>query len=239
MSDWNQDCEDLFHAGRQVADEPTAEDRRRIAQRIAAHLAGGAAITSATQALRAGGRPQGGLSLSAKVLASLALGIGAATAAVVAVSGRTAPASSTLAAQVTTSEASPVVSSAPVEVPAPASPPLSASPPERREPARVAAPLRTSSTRPHDTDGELRLVRGIDDALRRGDYLGAMRALDEHDTVFGPGHFAEECAAARVLALCGEGLTESGRRSACAFFSKYPRSPMNERIRGSCSARCE
>jgi hypothetical protein len=243
MSDWSRDCEDLFHAGRQVVDEPSEEDRRRIAQRIAAQLAGGSATSTATRELRAGGTSRVGLSLSAKVVASLALGVGAAIVAAVAVSRPPAPASSPLATRAPTSYADSVVSSEPIEVTEPASPPLSASPPERHEPARVAAPRRASSPdpakRPHDTDGELRLVRGIDDALRRGDYRGAMRALDEHDAAFGPGHFAEECAAARVLALCGEGLTESGRRSACAFFSRYPRSPMNERIRGACSARCE
>jgi hypothetical protein len=82
-------------------------------------------------------------------------------------------------------------------------------------------------------------VREIDDALRRGDYRAATQALDEHDAAFGPGHFGEECAAARVLALCGAGRAEMGRQSACEFASRYPRSPMNERISVSCSVRCE
>jgi hypothetical protein len=78
-------------------------------------------------------------------------------------------------------------------------------------------------------------VRAIDDAVRRGEFALALQKLDEHDAKFGRGHFTEECAAARVMATCGAHSTESARQGACAFFSRYPNSPMRARIEGACS----
>jgi hypothetical protein len=304
---WNRECEALFEAGRSSEEEPSLEDRRRVAKRIAAQLAGASAIASVaagashavptvqTGAAATGGVVSATLTLPvAKVIALLALGFGAIMAVVAAVSIppqkehplQVAPSATTQTTPVIASKATHVVAPLP-PAPRPAPAPLTA-PPALANPDAVSsapspsvavAPSAPSSTRratpstasarsavtaaptsvsdglgvatspsepavqlqpsPHDTDGELRLVRAIDDALRRGDYAGALRALDAHDAAFGPGHFAQECAAARVLVGCGSGLTEAGRQSACAFFSRYPRSPMNERIQTSCSVRCE
>ena len=94
MSDWSQDSADLFAAGRTL-DEPSAEDRDRVALRIAARIAvagGGAAVVSlatplATPLVAApAALAKGGAALSlAKVLLSLAVGVGAVTAATAAV----------------------------------------------------------------------------------------------------------------------------------------------------------
>jgi hypothetical protein len=271
VKDWSRDCESLFSAARSH-DEPTPEDRARVAQRIAARLAGTAPVSSHPPAQAGAKAARGtiskGLSLSAtKVLASLALSAGAVTLAVAAWRAPAAVNPPQVAASVSVSGAPAIAPAEPIDAIATTSsvPPASgpgpvesrpvAAPPKASSPNRATSPRLPSSpsssatatigaaleptTAPNGTLAELRLVRGADEALRRGDYAGALKALDEHDAAFGSGHFSEECAAARVLALCGEGRAEAARQAACAFFSRYPRSPMSTRIQQSCSVRCD
>jgi hypothetical protein len=290
VSDWRPGCEALFEAGRAAEGEPTEEDRERVARRIAAQLAGGAAIAAASGALRSAGAgaagaggslSKGWLALAApKVVAAIALGIGAAGAVAV-VTAKPSGVTRARAAAPVVAPAPPSATPAPARLEAPPAAPIArreggvtlsapmrsparvapehltaraCSPPLPSASAPSAAPADPSSsprssppspsllepaTRAHDTGGELRLVRAADDALRRGDYRAATEALDEHDAAFGAGHFGEECAAARVLAVCGAEGGETGRRAACAFASRYPHSPMNERLSVSCAARCK
>ncbi len=226
MSDWSQDCEDLFAAGRLI-DEPSAADQQRVALRIAAQVAAAgtaAAVVSLTTAAGSAGTTAAtvtkigtGLSM-AKLLVSAAVAVGAVgvvTTAVVKSSGSPAR-----LAQVTTQVTEPPIASAaslpawsrphpsmdvpPVEdLPPPVFPAVAATqtaPIAQAAVARKASALPTSepaeTVAPEDTVSEARLVRSIDDAIRRHDGSTAQRLLDEHDATFPHGHFGEECAAA-------------------------------------------
>jgi hypothetical protein len=324
MSDWNPNCQALFEARRRRSDEPSEEDRKRVAARIARRLAVGTAAVSAAGTAQAGaaGAAAAGASKAtallslAKLLIPLALAIGAVTGGAEVVSrsrsdrtavgsgvadlavGRPAPSAnaavavapppaspssppSSKEAAILENRPSPAISGPPVAVsfppaapsgdiaprplglPAPRaaasvptdtgrSTPVPASAPASdavgagsvslagEVPTGTPAPARSEPvTGSHDSEEELRLVRRVDAALRRADFEGALRLLDEHDAAFGSGHFVEECAAARVLASCGAGRTEAARRSACEFFSQHPRSPMRGRIEDACSVRCQ
>ncbi len=265
MNDWSQDSEDLFAAGRMV-DEPNAEDRERVALRVAARVATGAAVVSLTTAAGTAGttaatasKVGAGLSL-AKVVVSLVVGataIGAATTFVV-------TRAHTPVAMTDLHVSAPIPSLAPPpREPSMAIPPVEEIPPavqqvpgstmarksgDRPAPiAVVASAVATSAptaelsatAASEDTASEARLVRSIDDAIRRHDVLSAQRLLDEHDTTFPRGHFGEECSAARVLTGCDATPTEDARRAACAFFTQHPRSPMRARIEEACVPRCE
>ena len=103
--------------------------------------------------------------------------------------------------------------------------------------ASGAAP--TASEIPYEATGDIRALKSIDEALRRGDFSSALRLVNERSHNVGAQHFAPEYDAARALALCGSGQTAAGERAACAFFSAYPRSPpMSARIAAACPVRC-
>ena len=287
MNDRRSGCEALFEAGRRANDEPTDEDRARIAMRLAARLGVGTAAVSAAATVHssasAGGAiatvaKTGWLFSLAKVVVPLAIGVGVATTAVLAISQHSeegvraqaprveTPRSRTDGAHgspVTTGTLPPVQAAASVDplpafsatrspridpkTTAPAAPAVTIArsrPPSAPNALSAAPPASATAPEPapaaphYSVSDELRVLQQIDDAIRQRDFNGALRLLDEHDAKFPGGQFGEECASARVLAFCGLGSTEVGHRSACAFFSRYPQSPMRARIQDACSPQC-
>ncbi len=83
-------------------------------------------------------------------------------------------------------------------------------------------------------DDEISLVRDARAALRGGDPGQALALLDEHDRRFPAGALAEDCAAARIYALCALGRTEPARSLASRFLSEHPVSPHAASVRNSC-----
>ena len=294
MNDRKSGCEALFEVGRNANDEPTGEDRARVAMRIAARLGVGTAAVSAAATVATvtsvhtastGGAiasvsKAGWLFSLAKVVVPLAIGVGVATTAILATSQPSnevvraqAPGVDALksrpdgahGAPVTTRVSSPVHAAASVDplpsfsaarspriepkatAPAPSPEAMARSRPQQATndttpappaPASVQASGPAHEAPQYSVGDELRLLQQVDDAIRQRDFNGALRLLDEHDAKFPGGQFTEECASARVLAFCGLGSMEVGHRSACAFFSRYPHSPMRARIQDACSPQC-
>jgi outer membrane protein assembly factor BamD (BamD/ComL family) len=85
-------------------------------------------------------------------------------------------------------------------------------------------------------DDEVSLVRDARAALRGGDAGQALALLDEHDRRFPGGALTEDCAAARVYALCALGRTDAARALASRFLSEHPVSPHAASVRNSCGA---
>jgi hypothetical protein len=249
MSDWDRDCEALFAARREIDDEPSVADRRRIAEGIAAGVAIGAVSTSAAAHAK--------LVALAKIAVPLAIGVGTVTSVAYVASRPEAP-------RVVESAPPPSVSTSPRVVVAP--PPIVADTPPpapttttsaiviatvrpsastvRIEPPQPSAtpssaPAVSSAPAASDLAEEARMLRGVDEALRRGEYVLALRGLDDHDKRFPRGRLAEEFAAARVIATCGSTPGDASTRAACTFIAEHPHSTMRTRIREACAARCE
>ena len=285
MNDRKSGCEALFEAGRRANDEPTDEDRARVAMRLATRLGVGTAAVSAAATVAtvhsasAGGAiatvsKTGWLFSLAKVVVPLAIGAGVATTAILATSqpsnevvGAQAPRIEAPRSRPDGAHASPVTNGTlpPVHAAASVDPlrSFSATHTPRIDPKTTApapSPVAVTRSRPqpatneiapsppasapappaaqYSVGEELRRLQQVDDAIRQRDFNGALRLLDEHDAKLPGGQFTEEWASARVIALCGSGSTDVGRRSACAFFSKYPHSPMRARLQDACAAQC-
>ena len=102
-------------------------------------------------------------------------------------------------------------------------------------PLPAAAPVQTTPVAP-SLDDEVSLVRDARAALRGGDAGQALALLDEHDRRIPGGALTEDCAAARVYALCALGRTDAARALASRFLSEHPVSPHAASVRNSCGA---
>lgn len=80
---------------------------------------------------------------------------------------------------------------------------------------------------------ETRKLREAHGALQGGDAARALALLDEQNA--GGAELREERAAARVLALCKLGRVDEARAAAAQFLQQSPRSPLADRVRGSCA----
>jgi hypothetical protein len=83
-------------------------------------------------------------------------------------------------------------------------------------------------------DEELALIKQAKAALDSGRAQAGLAALNEHARRYPRGVFAGEREALRVLAACGGGPSEYGRRAARRFLRSHPGSPMVDRIRRAC-----
>jgi hypothetical protein len=131
----------------------------------------------------------------------------------------------------------PVEPMVPAEDPAPV---VAASPRSDRAPASVVvppvpapAPVQAPPEAP-SIDDEIALVRDARAALRSGDASQALALLDDHDRRFPGGALSEDCAAARIYALCALGRTDQARALASRFLSEHPLSPHAASVRNSC-----
>jgi len=100
-------------------------------------------------------------------------------------------------------------------------------------PLPVPVPVQTAPAAP-SLDDEISLVRDARAALRSGDAGQALTLLDEHDRRFPGGALTEDCAAARIYALCALGRTDAARTLASRFLSEHPVSPHAASVRNSC-----
>lgn len=78
-------------------------------------------------------------------------------------------------------------------------------------------------------------MRDAEGALKAGDPVRSLRALDDLATRFPNGALREERLAARVLALCGAGRVVEAREAGRRFLAELPHSVQAERVRASCA----
>jgi len=195
--------------------------RARVLKRVQASALAGAALWISEQpALLKGKWHKGWLGGAAS--ATLLAG-----AAALALNGREKPATTLHRPDVT---ASPVVPSAPLEPASaasstPAQSQSTPTAPSAVEPSAARQPGRGSQS----NAPELELLRRAHGAYGSGDFANALRLLAEHGRRFPNGSLAEEREALRVRALSGSGQSDSARRAARAFASKFPRSVLLSR----------
>ncbi len=105
--------------------------------------------------------------------------------------------------------------------------------PARREapPATTSSPSPAQSSRLAE---ELRLIKAMQAALRRGQPRAAMRWYSEHARAFPDSAFKEECELARARALCALQDFEALREGQAAFERAHPQSHLLSVVRTIC-----
>lgn len=104
--------------------------------------------------------------------------------------------------------------------------------PRRLEPGlAVAAPSRPTKA---SIARETQLLAEVQRALKAGDPGRALEALNRYNEECPAGQLHEEATASRVVALCGAGRVQDGRRWAEEFARRYPSSPLLPRVNGAC-----
>lgn len=245
MSEWSSDSEELFRSARSDL-SPTASDRARVRQRLAAKLAAGAVAatvtttaTNAAAATNVAAAKTVTLGLVAKIVAPVIVvgGVAAATVPTVIASRAekdvapaiVAPApAKTSAARIAARAAEKETEE---EKQKEAEPEVTSAPPVETARMPRAVPKNAAAAPPRaDGADEVTLVAGIDAALRAGDVARANELIGEHERRFPRGLLVEEREGARVIARC-----MSGSRSAAeSFLAAHPRSPMRARIEAAC-----
>jgi hypothetical protein len=92
----------------------------------------------------------------------------------------------------------------------------------QRVPKRVAAKAITATSVP--TNAELLLLGVARNDLTRGDFVGALAAVSEHEQRFRHGSLVEEREALRVKSLAGLGRRDEAQRAAARFHARFPHS---------------
>lgn len=106
--------------------------------------------------------------------------------------------------------------------------------------AKIPTGERADSPRPSRSQklaAEIEHLARVNAAVNAGDGARALALLAEYDREFRPGMLGEERAAASVLALCAAGRTADARGAAKRFATKWPRSPLSDRVAGSCAGK--
>jgi len=86
-----------------------------------------------------------------------------------------------------------------------------------------------------DLEGEMKLLRTADAALRRGDSAAALAALNKHAALYPTGALSQEREGVRAIALCSGGSLSQGQSAAQRFLAHAAKSPLASRIRSACS----
>jgi hypothetical protein len=238
------------------AHDPTSEDRRRIDTAMAAALSG-YGVFPPTHAAGAGSAARSAASLTAGKVALGLVGVAAVIAGAAwtqldrpAQAGQsTRPSAPSLAgpaaARASAARPEPAVEAPPLVSDRPSTVPMAA--PLRARMQRTAHVPRAGgatgaappSAAPRSGEDPLRaevaLVESANDALRLGRYERALRLLDAHAERFASGALVEECSGLRVLALCGLGQVELGRREQQHFLREAPHSVLAQRVRHACA----
>ncbi len=259
MSELSPQARALLEAGR-AGDTPTAADKERIRQKLAARLAQAPAPTSATPEAPAESRPlarwpwkAGGLLMAVAGLVAFRLLLAnapeetARTEAPAAVVEAPPPA----APRVPEPPPTEVSAVAPVAAPPPVSPPpptpqVSRARPRREpKPATVPAPAavqpasaQASPPEPLGGGGleeELKLLREAEAARRSGKPELALERLRTHATRFPEGLLSAEREASEVLVRCDLGQVSEATRLARAFEQRHPSSPLRRAVQASCA----
>jgi hypothetical protein len=244
MDELNSHARALLDAAN-TFDDPTDMDRDRVRAAVLMRVGSVAAVGTATiAAAKASSAAASAGPLLASTLTSAALFSGAAAKlGAVVVIGALATAGAYVAfhpAHHTTasvSAATPAVA-APVAVAAPQA--ASDSQPAAVDPLDL--PLddaKPSPTHPRsrgtDLEGEMKLLRQADGALRRGDSAAALVAINKHAALYPSGVLSQEREGVRAIALCNAGSMSQGQAAARRFLAQASKSPLSSRIRSACS----
>jgi hypothetical protein len=95
--------------------------------------------------------------------------------------------------------------------------------------------MRSGHARSADLEGEMKLLRTADAALRRGDSASALAALNKHAALYPTGVLSQEREGVRAIALCTGGSLSQGQSAALRFLAQAAKSPLASRIRSACS----
>jgi hypothetical protein len=224
-------------------DDPTDMDRDRVRAAVLMRVGSVAAVGTATiAAAKASSAAASAGPLLASTLTSAALFSGAAAKlGAVVVIGALATAGAYVAfrpAHTTAGVPAAKPASAPVAAIAPQAAPDSA-------PAAVDAvdlptdDAKPSPAHPHsraaDLEGEMKLLRQADAALRRGDSAAALAAVNKHGALYPTGVLSQEREGVRAIALCSAGSMSQGQAAARRFLAQASKSPLSSRIRSACS----
>ncbi len=253
MDDLSPNTRALLDAARSF-DDPTDEDRDRVRAGVMLRMGSVAAIgTAAITAAKSSAAAASAVPLIANSLATttifsgmvakvgIAVVLAGALASGAYVAFRPARPTPVVAAASQIAIVAPV---APAVAPAVAvAPPVAAVDPE---PAGVGpADLLTDDAKPGtsrlgharsaDLEGEMKLLRTADAALRRGDSAAALVALNKHAALYPTGVLSQEREGVRAIALCSGGSLSQGQSAAQRFLAHAAKSPLASRIRSACS----
>jgi len=230
VNDLNPDARRLVDLARE-ARTPDAEDKLRIAERLAISLAGSAAVVTTVSAgqAAAGTTLLGGV--GAKIAALLAVGaLGAAV--VVGQLEPERPPSVTPIRQTSGAESAPESPrpTAVIDAPDPAAAETSA----ETEPKRLTV---GHGSKPSDDLGqEAALLHLAQSAWRAGQSARALQLANQHARRFPRSQLANERDVLRVLSLCKLGQIQAAKQVAARLLSQAKGSPWYQSVAGSCAA---
>jgi hypothetical protein len=242
----NRETRDFLDAVR-TAEDPSAEDARRVLSAVRTALVTGTTLSPEIGAAKASAPTAGGVATSLK-LGGLIVGLSAA-AWVASTSITTGPSGS---GEMPPPRPASATSRAPAVAPVSPPPPPVEATHSGSAPRVRALPATTPSARPGTTPDrpaarvaataapfappslhdEIALLAEVQAALARGDGSTALRRLDEHTTH--DRRLLAERRAARVLALCLLGRTEEAERAALVFFREHSTSVQRTAVERSC-----
>ena len=242
MDELNPNARALLNAARSF-DDPSDSDQERVRAAVLMRVTSVAAVGAATiTAAKASSAAASAAPLVAGSLASTALfsGVAAKVGAAVVIgalasgayvafrpSAPKAPVAQPAAVAAATPALDEPVAPAPAE---PAAADVASLPTEEAKPAPVRARNRSA-----DLEGEMKLLRQADGALRRGDTADALVALNKHAAQYPGGLLSQEREGVRAIALCRSGSVAQGQSAAQRFLSAAAKSPLASRIRSACS----
>ena len=242
MDDLNANARALLNAARSF-DDPTDFDQDRVRAAVLMRVGSIAAVgTVAITAAKASSAAASAAPLVASSLASTTFfsGVAAKIGAVVILgavaSGAYVAFSAPQRPSATVSAAKPAALAPAVAALAPAAVEPAATDPNDLPVEDVKpAPAARLRNRAVDLEGEMKLLRQADGALRRGDSASALSALNKHAPQYPTGVLSQEREGVRAIALCSAGSLSAGQSAAQRFLAHASKSPLASRIRSACS----
>jgi predicted lipid-binding transport protein (Tim44 family) len=229
MSELNSDTRRLVDLAR-AARTPAAEDKLRVARRLAAPLAASAAVGTAVGAAKAGGLASIGLKLAAVAL------VGAVGAVVTLRQLEPAPvvipppARQVAAASATAdAKSEPVVSSPAVSAPVEPTPAANA--------PHASTKSAPSSKPSDDLAQEAALLHQAQAAWRAGQSAEALALANQHAERYPRSQLGNERDVLRVLTLCKLGQVQTARQVGARLLRKAKGSPWYQSVAESCAAK--
>jgi hypothetical protein len=237
VSDLNPDAQRLVDEARE-ARTPSAEDKRRMAMKLALPLATGAAAGGAASAAKAAAT----VAIKTPLLSGFALKlsaiVGAGVVATALVIGGRALRTKPRTPPSTTSASQPAVLAPPA--PSPVAPPEAA--PEPSSPPADAPPTalpRSSAAHvgkaADDLVQESELLHRAQTAWRAGQSAEALKLANQHAQRFPRSQLANERDVLRVLSLCKLGQTQAAKQVGARLLSHAKGSPWYQSVADSCA----
>lgn len=227
--DLNPDTRQLVELARK-ARTPGADDKLRIAERLAVPLAAGAAAGTVAATAKATG---GFMSIGAKLAAVLAVGA-AATGVIVTLRSQPSapPAVSPPAVKSASVEAAVVAPTAEASREAVTTPEPEAS----AAPAPKSTPALPHSAKPgSELAEEAALLHQAQTAWRAGQSAQALQLASQHAQRFPRSQLANERDVLRVLSLCKLGQTQAAKQVGARLLSRAKGSPWYQSVAESCA----